>query len=234
MTSSADWWRGPWPSSWGKPLKPPLRHTNTHCPRRLAASASHSHFCGVNAFDLISHGAMIQGLMRVDGGSEAVPFVRMVNGTPSEYLWEDSQGVVHTIPQGEGGEQGDPLTPLLIAVGQHQALEAVKDQLSDRDHLLACLMTRTKPPNQRGRVILAGVWKLSCGIEPRFVSTGARPKYGIVRVSDPQSAMSLRGELEQLIRQQLCGGSEVPCHQQELKVLGNEFGHPEWGISWKR
>ena len=71
----------------------------------------------------------MQGLMRVDGGSEAVPFVRMFYGSPSEYLWEDSFGVVHTIPQGEGREQGDPLMPLLFAVGQHQALEAVKGQL---------------------------------------------------------------------------------------------------------
>ena len=47
---------------------------------------------------LISRGAMMQGLMRVDGGSEAVPFVRMFYGSTSEYLWEDSHGVVHTIP----------------------------------------------------------------------------------------------------------------------------------------
>ena len=94
---------------------------------------------GVSAFDLLSRGAMMQGLMRVDGGSEAVPFVTMFYGSPSEYLWEDSLGVVHTIPQGDGGEQGDPLMPLLFAVGQHQALEAVKGQLSDGDHLLAYL-----------------------------------------------------------------------------------------------
>ena len=29
---------------------------------------------------------------------------------------------VHTIPQGEGGEQGDPLMPLLFCLGQHPAL----------------------------------------------------------------------------------------------------------------
>ena len=44
--------------------------------------------------------------------------------------------VVHTIPQGEGSEQGDPLMPLSFVVGQHQALETVKGQRSDRDHLL--------------------------------------------------------------------------------------------------
>ena len=41
----------------------------------------------------------------------------------SSYLWEDSAGTVHTIRQGEGGEQGDALMPLLFAVGQHSVLE---------------------------------------------------------------------------------------------------------------
>ena len=49
----------------------------------------------------------------------------MFYGTPSEYLWEDATGTVHTIPQGEGGEQGDALMPLLFSVGQHSSLEAV-------------------------------------------------------------------------------------------------------------
>ena len=60
---------------------------------------------------------MLEGLMRVEGGSSALPFVRLFYGTPSEYLWEDGTGTVHTIPQGEGGEQGDALKPLLFSVG---------------------------------------------------------------------------------------------------------------------
>ena len=31
-----------------------------------------------------------------------------------DLLWEDDGGEVHTIPQGEGGEQGNPLMPLLF------------------------------------------------------------------------------------------------------------------------
>ena len=34
---------------------------------------------------------------------------------------------VHTIHQGEGGEQGDPLVPLLFSVGQHDALSAIHE-----------------------------------------------------------------------------------------------------------
>ena len=37
-----------------------------------------------------------------------------VCGAPSSHLWEDQDGVVHTITQAEGGEQGDPLMPAWI------------------------------------------------------------------------------------------------------------------------
>ena len=94
---------------------------------------------GISAFDLISRKAMLEGLMRVDGGSSALPFVRLFHGSPSEYLWEDATGMVHTIPQGEGGEQGDHLMPLLFSVGQHSSLEAVGAQLRRGEHLLAFL-----------------------------------------------------------------------------------------------
>ena len=94
---------------------------------------------GVSAFDLISREAMLEGLMRVDGGSAALPFVRLFYGRPSQYLWEDSTGTTHTVHQGEGGEQGDPLMPLLYSVGQHRALEAISRELLGSEKLLAYL-----------------------------------------------------------------------------------------------
>ena len=63
---------------------------------------------GTSEFDLISQSAMLEGLLRVEGGSSALPFVRMFYGTPSEYSWEDATGTVHTILQGEGCEQVMP------------------------------------------------------------------------------------------------------------------------------
>ena len=74
---------------------------------------------GIGAFDKISRESMMRGLLDVEGGGDALPFVRMFHGSPSEYLWEDDR-----IPQGEGGEQGDALMPMLFAVGQHHVLEA--------------------------------------------------------------------------------------------------------------
>ena len=84
---------------------------------------------GSGAFDFISRKAMLQALMRIEGVPAVMPFVRMFYGQASTHLWEDDEGVVHNIEQGEGGEQGDPMMPLLFAHGQHAALTAIQGSL---------------------------------------------------------------------------------------------------------
>ena len=64
---------------------------------------------GVGAFDLISRRAMMCAVQRMPDGETILPSVLQFYGHPSTHLWEDEEGVVHEIPQGEGGEQGDPL-----------------------------------------------------------------------------------------------------------------------------
>ena len=81
---------------------------------------------GIGAYDTISRRAMLSGLVRhMEGGDSVLPFVLQFYGTPSSYLWEDSEGVVHEVLQGEGGEQGDALMPALFSLGQHGALVAI-------------------------------------------------------------------------------------------------------------
>ena len=75
---------------------------------------------GFSACDLILTESMMTGLFRKGGGSAVLPFVRVFYGSPSEYLWEDNEVNVHSIPQGEGVEQGDALMPLLFCLGQQQ------------------------------------------------------------------------------------------------------------------
>ena len=70
----------------------------------------------------------------------------MFYGSPSEYFWEDDFGETHSIPQGEGGEQGDAMMPLLYSVGQHEALQVAQRGMRD-----GADDSRT-PPSSRCRV----------------------------------------------------------------------------------
>ena len=78
----------------------------------------------------------------------------MFSGRPSTYLWEDAEGTVHTINQGEGGEQGDALMPLLFWLGQHSGLEATHRQLRVNVKLFAYLddVYIASKPNRAGAV----------------------------------------------------------------------------------
>ena len=66
-----------------------------------------------------------------------LPFVRSIFATT--YVWEDSEGERHRIVQAEGGEQGDPLMPLLFSLGIHDSLRAVKERMRPEDELFAYL-----------------------------------------------------------------------------------------------
>ena len=82
---------------------------------------------------------MLSGLCRVEGGSQVLPFVKLFYGSPSQYWWEDDKGIVHEVDQGEGGEQGDAMMPLLFSVGQHDALSEVQNRLLPSEVLCAFL-----------------------------------------------------------------------------------------------
>ena len=94
---------------------------------------------GISAYDLISRRAMLTALANVDGGEQVLPFVRLFHGAPSVYWWEDNLGTVHEVEQGEGGEQGDALMPLLFSLGQHDALRTVQSSLHLEERLFAFL-----------------------------------------------------------------------------------------------
>ena len=94
---------------------------------------------GVGAFDFISRKSMLAGLLQMEGGDRMLPFVRLFYSDPSVFLWEDDVGAVHHIVQGDGGEQGDPLMPLLFCLGQHAALVVVAERLEVGERLFAFL-----------------------------------------------------------------------------------------------
>ena len=94
---------------------------------------------GIGAFDLISRNAMLRGVVRMVEGEKLLLFIRLFYGSPSTFLWEDDMGKVHHVRQIEGGEQGDPLMPLLFSLGMHSALVAVKAKLKEGERLFAFL-----------------------------------------------------------------------------------------------
>ena len=68
-----------------------------------------------------------------------MPFVHRFYGQPSLQIWEDEVGDVHDIPQGEGGDQGDPFMPLFFSLVMHPSEVSIGDLLREGEKLFAFL-----------------------------------------------------------------------------------------------
>ena len=134
---------------------------------------------GVGAFDLISRQSMLDGLSAMENGEKLLPFVRSFYGAPSTYLWEDEMGTTHEVRQGEGGEQGDPLMPLLFSLEQHRALVAVQARLREGERLFALLddVYVIVPQTEPG--MSTRFCRRNCGGTRRFKSSTGRRRCGI-------------------------------------------------------
>ena len=107
---------------------------------------------GIGAYDHIFRSSMLGRLLEMPRARALLPFVRMSYAQPSQYSWVDEEGRHRIINQAEGGEQGDPLMPLLFSIGIQQALEEVAaamvpgEQLSAflDDIYLLCQLARVK------------------------------------------------------------------------------------------
>ena len=162
---------------------------------------------GISAYDL-RHLTM--------RGSAAVPFVSMFYGTPSHCLLEDSLGRVHTITQGEGGEQGNAMP--MFSMGQHAALERVQRSLREGEVLFAFLDdVYTRSPCLIACVIFTVSWKRVCG--PIQASGCTKEK--------PSSGMPL-GRVHQVTRgcSEQRGSEDLQSHRRGIKMLGTPFFWP--------
>ena len=123
--------------------------------------------------------------------------VNMFCGAPSKSLWEDDSGTVHTIDQGEGGEQGDALMPLLYSLGQHGALQKLdSEELRDEETLLAFL--------DDTHVVIPCPDRMALQ-EAMFSSTGIRINPGKTKWNAARVKLSGCGVLQLTIPQQWCG-----------------------------
>ena len=94
---------------------------------------------GIGAYDHVLRAAMLTRLSKMSNARKLLPFVRLSYARPSSYAWFDAKGERHNVRQAEGGEQGDPLMPLLFSIGIQSALEVVAGQLHHGENVCAFL-----------------------------------------------------------------------------------------------
>ena len=150
-----------------------------------------------------------------------LPFARTFYGQPSVFLWEHETGEVHHIQQGEGGEQKDPLMPLLFCLAQHPALVAANERLEAGEHLT---LTTCTP---RVRILISSAkptvpWERNSRDTRTFPSTMGRPKCGTAVVLSPQTVQHSRGLHVRWMN------ATLPHEQQGIRVLGTPAGHPDF------
>ena len=137
---------------------------------------------------------------------------------------------MHTIDQGEGGEQGDPLMPLLFSLGQHGALESVQRSLRDSERMLAYLddIYIVTSPDRVG-VVIASLQ------EQLFRHARIRLHGGKTQVWNGAGIRPVACDgLEQIARREnpravVWKGSDLPVESQGIKGhqgVGNTPGSP--------
>ena len=94
---------------------------------------------GVGAYDHVYREAMMEKLHQVPSLQGLLPFVRATYANPTSYVWEDEDGVQHRIVYAEGGEQGDPLMPLLFSLAIHDPLQQAQREFRADEYLFAFL-----------------------------------------------------------------------------------------------
>ena len=167
---------------------------------------------GRNAYDLISRQEMLQGLHDVLRRSSALPFVSTFYGLASSYLWEDEHGHVHTIVQGEGGEQGDAMMPLLFFLGQHTAFVRAQSQMAPGEVLLAFL--NDVHTGEAGIRIHQGKTQIWNQAGEKLEGCEELEKVAVF-AADPTAAVWR-------------GSDELPPHKRGMKVLGTPVGHADF------
>ena len=163
----------------------------------------------------------------MEGGDTLLPLVAQFYGRPSQYIWEDDEGVCHTIPQGEGGEQGDPLMPALFSLGQHSSLVSVQETLQPTECLMAFLddIFLVSQPERTAiahRELGHQLWtragiSLHAGKTQIWNKSGRCPPgcegiFEAARVADPNAVVWK-------------GDQTLPTDQQGVVVLGAPLGH---------
>ena len=180
---------------------------------------------GIGAFDHVHRSAMLGRLLCMPAARALLPFVRLSYAQPSQYSWYDEDGVRRTVTQAEGGEQGDPLMPLLLSIGIHGVLEEVATHLEDGEQLCAflddvyllCEPARVEPLYkvlEEAMMRIAGIrlhqgqtraWN-KAGVVPNDILNVGAEAWQLEGITVLEvSCTSLRGWKREFPRNELCG-----------------------------
>ena len=141
------------------------------------------------------------------------------------YLWEDDVGDIHTIRQGEGGEQGDALMPFCLPLAN-----TVHSPQSRRTWKTANIYSRswtTSTPQA-----LPTEWDLcmlfsrnTCTVTPASGSKEGKRRCGIkLDACDVLERIAQESDLQARVWK----GPGLPEEKQGMKVLGAPLGHPSF------
>ena len=213
------------PKSGGECIAHSLQALTDFDPRATVLSID-----GIGAFDLISRGAMLDGLRSVAGGDSVLPFVVQFYGNPSSYLWDDDDGETHEIKQGEGGKQGDLLMPMLYALGQHQTLRSVQSRLHPHERLLAFLddvyaIAQPERIVEVHRILGEELWqhsriRIKAG-KTQIWNRGGHVPSGYETLLNQARAINPHAEV-------WFGGADRPPEVRGIRVLGTPIGTAEY------
>ena len=128
------------------------------------------------------------------------------------------------VNQGEGGEQGDPLMPALFALGLHDTLQRVKEQMQPGEQLFAylddiyvlCLPERVRPLYD----LLKGALKEDTGLDLNEGKTRVYNRAG----EEPAGVRELGADV-------WVGGTDRAAERRGLKVLGTPVGTAEFAAA---
>ena len=127
---------------------------------------------GIGAYDHVSRACFLEELRENPELAPLLPFVRLWYSRPSTYTWRDEHNTVHNIPQAEGVEQGDPLSPLLFSLAVHASLRHANESLREGEYLFAFLddVYTVTPKNRATEVarMVASRIHEHAGVEPKL------------------------------------------------------------------